>query len=390
MKADGRNQRHIETPLRVFQGANCLARMGAELKRLDCRRAVVICGSTLAQSGALNRLRDGMGGRFAGIFDGARPHAAVPSVLAAAEALRAAQADAVIAVGGGSAIVTARAATILFAEGGDLSAVCTSRDERGRLHSPRLDAPKIPNFVVPTTPTAASVTAGTAVLDVEDNVRRTMFDPKARASAVFIDPDLAMTAPSELVQVAALDSMTLAAEGLLANAGDMFSDAYLSHSLRQLAGSLQDLTAGDEPERRMELLMAALLCGRGIEHTSMGITTVLGHSIGITCELPNGLVKSVLLPHVLRFNADFAPAGVRRLARALDVENANAPLTQILVRLEDLRRSLDTPDRLRDIGVPKGKMSEIVAKSMDDWFLQSNPRPIGDARQLSDLLQQAF
>ena len=106
-----------------------------------------------------------MGERCAGIFSGVRAHSPAPAVAEAAQRLRRLEADAVVAVGGGSAIVTARAASILLAENGDLRELCTAMDERWLAAQPKLAAPKLPQLVIPTTPTTATVKAGSAVLD---------------------------------------------------------------------------------------------------------------------------------------------------------------------------------------------------------------------------------
>ena len=97
------------------------------------------------------------------MFTGVLAHSPVASVEAGAQELKRLEADAVIALGGGSSIVTARAASILLAENKDVRSLCTTRDSSGELHSPKLVAKKLPHFIVPTTPTTAMVKAGSAV-----------------------------------------------------------------------------------------------------------------------------------------------------------------------------------------------------------------------------------
>ena len=112
---------HVTPPLRLFQGPDSLRFLGRELERLNSRRAVIFCGASVAREGAmLDLVRSAMGERCAGVFSGVRAHSPAPSVAAAAQELQRLEADAVVAVGGGSAIVTARAASILLAEKGDV------------------------------------------------------------------------------------------------------------------------------------------------------------------------------------------------------------------------------------------------------------------------------
>jgi alcohol dehydrogenase class IV len=194
-----RSFRHIASELRLFHGSDSLQALRRELDRVNSRRAVIICGSSLARDGSpLALIRSLMGERCAGVFTGVSAHSPLPSVEQAARELKRLEADAVIAVGGGSAIVTARAASILIAENGDARNLCTSPDETGELKSPKLLAAKLPQLVIPTTPTTATVKAGSAVLDPVDGKRLALFDPKTRARAVFIHPDLISSPPGLL------------------------------------------------------------------------------------------------------------------------------------------------------------------------------------------------
>lgn len=199
---------------------------------------------------ALARVESALGERLAARFDGVREHSPLPAVEAARTALADAQADAVIAVGGGSAIVTARAATILLAEQRDVRELCTRREADGRLTSPKLLAPKLPQWVVPTTPTTAYAKAGSAVRDPETGERLALFDPKTGAQGIFIDPVMALTAPVELALASGLNAFSMAVEGLQSEVDDPLAEALLTHALRMLAEWLPRLRREpDDPNR---------------------------------------------------------------------------------------------------------------------------------------------
>lgn len=375
---------HIASPLRLFSGSDSLKHLGRELDRTNSRRAIIFCGSSLARTGALLELvRSEMGERCGGVFTGVRAHSPVPDVRAAAEALKRLDADAVVAIGGGSAVVTARAASILLAEGGEPRNLATSRDERGQLRSPRLAAPKLPQLVIPTTPNTATVKAGSAIFDPERGERLAMFDPKTRAHSVFIHPDFIGSAPDSLIVSASLDTLTLAIEGLVSRTGDPISDAMLMHALRLM---IRNLRSANDLDARGEMVAAAILCGQGTDHTGAGIATVLGHAIGGRHHIENGLAKAIVLPHVLRFNAGAATAGIEKLATALGVSK----LADVIAALEGLFGRLGIPRRLRDVGVPRDSLPAIATQGMGDWFLRGNPRAVSDAAELQALLVEAW
>lgn len=384
---------HITPALRLFQGAESLNQLGRELDRLNSKRALIFCGNSMVRQGSLiAQVRQAMGDRCAGVFSGVRAHSPVPSVMAAAEQIRQSAADAVVAVGGGSAIVTARAASILAAEGRDVRELCTTPDGKGGLKSPKLLASKIPQFIVPTTPTTAAVKAGSAVFDPVTGDRLALFDPKTRAQAIFVHPQMLGSAPRELVTSASLNTFATAMEGLMSRSGDPISDALLMHSVRLLGRHLQDMASHDDPAVRGDLVLAAMLCGQGTDYTGAGITTVLGHAIGARFNMENGIANAVVLPHVLRFNAEAASEGLDKVASALGQASGSteSALRVVTGSVEKILDTLGVPRRLRDVGVPADTLPGIASSSVDDWFLRGNPRTVKDAAELQQILEQAW
>jgi alcohol dehydrogenase class IV len=382
--------RHIFPPLRIFNGADSLKQLGRELDRLDSRRAVICCGSSLArEASALELIRAEAGDRCAGVSAGVAAHSPLPNVEAAASELHRLQADAVIAVGGGSAVVTSRAASILLAEKGDARKLCTSRNASGELSSPKLLAPKLPQIVIPTTPTTATVKAGSAILDPIDGSRLALFDPKTRAAAVFVHPELMATPPRALVVSASLNTLAMTIEGLLSRSGDPFSDGLLMHAIRMLADHLPSMASADSESARAELMFASLLTGHATDYTGAGIAIPLGHAISAKFHLDNGIANAVVLPHVIRFNAQASPQGVGKLARALDLPRG-ADAAAVVDAFQKLFASLSVPARLRDLGVTHESLGELAAVSMEDWFVRDNPRRVESAAELEQLLEEAW
>lgn len=386
-----RSFQHITPQLRLFSGPDSFDALGRELERIGSRRAVIFCGPW-AEGPLLNSVSAGMGDRCGGVYAGVLAHSPVASVEEAAGELKRLDADAVVALGGGSSIVTARAASILAAENGDPRSLCTTRDANGQLRSPKLLATKLPQFIVPTTPTTAMVKAGSAVFDPATGERLALFDPKTRAHAIFIHPDTIMSSPRALAVSASLNTFSMAIEGLTSRSGDPISDALLMHALRLVAQHLPDPKVEDDADVRGELLLAAVLCGQGTDYTGAGITTVLGHAIGASHHLDNGIANAIVLPHVLRFNGTAAECGLKKVATALGLPEANGEsLTELVVQAVDaLLGQLGIPRLLREVGVAQDALSEVAAHAIGDWFLRGNPRPIRNDSELQQVLQAAW
>jgi alcohol dehydrogenase class IV len=380
---------HIAPELRVFHGPESLAALKRELGRNRCQRAVIVCGRTISNSDALVSLKESLGSLLAGVTASAREHSPAAGVQEAAQCLEATRADAVIAVGGGSAAVTARAATILLAEQKPIAELATRRLADGTFESPRLNAPKLPQFVVATTPSTAFVKAGSAVHD-ESGQRLALFDPKTRAKALFVHPAFIATAPTKLVQSAALNAFANAVEALESPRCDPFSEALLMHALRLVKANLATAGEGD-PHARERLVVAAMLCGRGTEQGGTGLASVLAHAIGQRSHVANGIVNAIVLPHTLRFNA---PVTATRSATIIDAlggcSSERSSMPQASAVVETFLGTLPVPRSLREIGIAQEDLAGIAEAAMTDWFISRNPRPISDVRTLSEIIHAAW
>jgi alcohol dehydrogenase len=380
---------YVAPELRVYQGGDSLAALKRELERNGCRRAAIICGNTVSRSPELAALRDSLGSLVAGVTPSAREHSPVSGVDEATRFLAETEADSIIAIGGGSAAVTARAAAIASGENKPLAELCTRRTADGKFESPRLNAPKLPQFVVPTTPSTAFVKAGTAVHG-EDGERLAMFDPKTRAKAIFVHPDFVMTSPIQLVQSATLNAFANAVEALESPKCDPFSEALLMQALRLIKTNLHRVGGGGVGPREL-LVVAAIQCGRGTEQGGTALASVLAHAIGQRSHVANGIVGAIVLPHTMRFNATATlDRGATVIEALLDRGgSANGPAVASDV-VEKFLNRLAVPRALRDIGVKRDDLSEIADAAMLDWFISRNPRPVSDAAALREVLGAAW
>jgi alcohol dehydrogenase class IV len=382
------NLRHVTPAFRTFCGETALEALPRELARMDVKRVVIICVPALLEHpAAMARLYDAIGVKLVGEFDGVVEHSPLPAVEQARDFISERQADAVIAVGGGSSVVTARAASILHAEGRDIRDLCTQRQADGKLVSPKLAAAKVPQWVIPSTPTTAYAKAGAAVRDPETGERLALYDPKARAQGVLLDPVMALTAPERVVRSAALNALSMAVEGLQSRRVDPLADALLSHALRMVVSWLPRLA--DDPEDaqpRLNLMLAALLSGQGSDHTGGGLAQALSHAIGPRSSAANGVVEALLLPHAMRFNAAVLGHRLTAMADVLGVSGRDPQ--DVIAEIERLLAEFEVPTRLRDIGVAGGVLNEVADHAMDDWAITAGPR-VPDRDEVLQLLHDA-
>jgi alcohol dehydrogenase class IV len=382
--ADLLSYHHIATELRLYHGDDSLASLKKELERAGARRAVVVCGRTISHSDALARLQIALGTGVVAVAASVKENSPVSGVEEAARVITDNEADAIIAVGGGSAAVTSRAAAILVGEKKPLRELATRRLPDGKFESARLNGPKLPIFVMPTTPSTAFAKGGTAVHD-EDGTRLAMFDPKTRARAIFIHPDFVSTAPAELARNASLNAFTNAVEALESPNCDPISEAFLMQALRLLRRNLP-VVADEGTAARERLVVAAILCGRGTEQGGAGLASVLAHAIGHRAHVANGIVSAVVLPHTVHYNSPVTTQRVGTILEALG-EREEGDTGAVVARFLG---KVGATKMLRSLGIERADLPQIADTAMQDWFVGRNARPVKDAGALLEILEAAW
>lgn len=391
--------RHRSFPLSLHAGKDALKELRGEVDRAKGKRAFVVCGKSVAnKTDLIARVKANVGDKFAGVFDGVETSSPLPSVRAGAAAAREAGADVIIAVGGGSAMVTARAIIILLAEKGDIHDICTQYPPGQPPVSPKLMAPKIPNILVLTTPSTAMTRAGTAVKDVERAHRLELFDPKTRPFAMIWDDDALQTAPADLF----LSTSASALSGILASTAspriNPLSLADLLHGLRLSLESLPLMRSDPHnTTARMNLVAASFLSNRaldGMRGRAFGLISSLGHVIDtLYTDISHGDSSSLTTSWVMRFNLEQTSGGLARLAQALGVANG-LPEKEAAARtpdfIEDFYRKLGMPVRLRDARIPKEDIDHIAEEAMGDFYLHQNARKVKAKSELTELLNQMW
>ena len=389
-------------PIRIHGGDGVLSRLGEEVDRARGRRAFVVCGRTVAHDTDLpGRVEDALGERFAGLFDGVKAGSPLPSVESGVSMAAEAGADTIIALGGGSAVVTARAIVILLAEGGRAQDHATQYPPGHPPVSPRLMKPKIPNIVVLTTPTTAATRAGTAVVDPETGHRVELFDPKTRPSALFWDTGALLTAPPSLCISAAASCLSGVLGGLQSERlPNPLVEGDLLQSLRLMRENLPLVSASPEDgQARLDLCAAAYLSNRASDSgpggRALGVTGALAHSLDTRYpECSHGAAYSILTAPGMRINMECNLAGQSRLASLLGLANDGDDDRQAAERAVEWTGQtyldLGMPTMLRQVVVPQEGIEEIARDSMTDFAITRNVRPVRSPRDLEDLLRSIW
>jgi maleylacetate reductase len=341
---------------------------------------------TDAVTAALSRIQP----QVVGLFDACVEHTPRETVIAVAELLRSVQADLVVSIGGGTVIDTVKVALVALAEGLTRTEQLDDWHMRmapdGSRITPQPRQPPCRQIAVPTTLSGAEFSDLGGCTDTRFGTKQGYTGAFIGAAAVILDPRITVHTPDRLWLSTGVRAVDHAVEALcsinaqpLIDATSVRALALLGRSLKRYATDPADLAA------RLDGQQGAWLAATSIRRTEYGASHGLGHALGADAGVPHGITSCVLLPTVMRFNADVCARQMAEIAAALG--DARRPAAD---QVEELIANLGLPTRLSQLGIARERLAVIAQKGMANPWVHTNPRKIGGAAELEALLNQAW
>ena len=291
------------------------------------------------------------------VYDGIKPNPTIENVTAGVEACKAAGADVIVAVGGGSPIDTSKAiATIItnpeFADVRSLEGLAPTKN------------PCLPIIAVTTTSgTAAEVTINYVITDVEKNRKFVCVDPHDIPIVAIVDPDMSASMPTGLCAATGMDALVHAVEGYITKGAWELTDMLHLKAIEIIGRSLRSAVAGDYTGREA-MSLGQYIAGMGFSNVGLGIVHSMAHPLSAVYDIPHGKACAMLLTAVLKFNAPATGEKYREIARVMGVPDVDS-MNQETYR----QAAIDVIQKLADdVGIPKS-LSEAGVKREDIPFL---------------------
>ena len=365
-------------PELVF-GAGVLDEIGHAARRLGAVRPLLVTDEGVQAAGWSGQATTHLqrAGLVPTTWSAVTPNPKDHEVRAGAAAYLDAGCDVVVAVGGGSAIDAAKAIAVLVSNGGDIF------DYEGIDRIPR---PIPPMVAAPTTAgTGADVSQFAVITDTQRCLKATLIGKTLVPDISLTDPRLLVTMPDWLAATTGLDALTHGVEAYVSRAASFLTDEHALSAValvgRHLARSVHDPT--DTPAR-LGMARASLSAGLAFTNAILGAAHAISHQIGGMLDLPHGMLNAVLLPHVVRFNAELDPRRFRDLGCALGVRDADLlpddEVGEALAQeIAHLASSIGAPRRLSELGVVETDLASFARQTLRDACLTTNPREVSEA-----------
>ena len=342
-----------------YFGQGAIQEIVNEIKNRHFKKALVTSTPDLFEFKVATKVTDLLdaAGIAYEIYDGIKPNPTIENVTAGVAACKAAGADVIVAVGGGSPIDTSKAiATIItnpeFSDVRSLEGLAPTKN------------PCLPIIAVTTTSgTAAEVTINYVITDVEKNRKFVCVDPHDIPIVAIVDPDMSASMPTGLCAATGMDALVHAVEGYITKGAWELTDMLHLKAIEIIGRSLRSAVAGDYAGREA-MSLGQYIAGMGFSNVGLGIVHSMAHPLSAVYDIPHGKACAMLLTAVLKFNAPATGEKYREIARVMGVPDVDE-MDQETYR----QAAIDVIQKLADdVGIPKS-LSEAGVKREDIPFL---------------------
>ena len=308
------------------------------------------------------------------IYDNIKPNPTIENVTSGVAACKEAGAEAIVAVGGGSAIDTSKAiATIMtnpeFGDVRSLEGVAPTKH------------PCLPIIAVSTTSgTAAEVTINYVITDVEKNRKFVCVDPHDIPIVAIVDPDMSASMPTGLCASTGMDALVHAVEGYITKGAWELTDMLHLKAIEIIGRSLRSAVAGDFGGREA-MSLGQYIAGMGFSNVGLGIVHSMAHPLSAVYDIPHGKACAMLLTAVLKFNAPATGEKYREIARVMGVPDVDG-MDQDTYRqaaidvIQKLADDVGIPKSLSEAGVKREDIPFLAESAFNDACTPGNPRDV--------------
>ena len=358
----------------AFFGAGAIRHLPEEVQRRGLTKALIVTDKALVAAGAVKRVTDILDAHQLhwALYDEVVPNPTIAVVQRGVAVFKQAEADYLIAIGGGSPQDTSKAIGIIinnpeFKDVRSLEGFAPTRN------------PSVTLIAIPTTAgTAAEVTINYVITDEERRRKFVCIDPHDIPEVAIIDAEMMASMPPALKAATGIDALTHAIEGYITRGAWTLTDMLHLNAIKIISQSLRDSVKG-EMQAVEQMALGQYVAGMGFSNVGLGLVHGMAHPLGAFYNVPHGVANAILLPTVMAWNADYTGEKYREIARAMgvkDVESMSLPQARraAVDAVKQLCRDVGIPASLRDVGLKVDDIPALAQAALDDVCTGGNPR----------------
>lgn len=350
--------------------------LAEEIKNRGYKKVLVVTDKSLFDCGVTTKVTDVLDkAKIAySVYSDVKPNPTKANVWDGLKACKTAQADVIVAVGGGSSIDTAKAIGIIMTNPDKEDIVSLEGAVNTKNKS-------LPIIALPTTAgTAAEVTINYVITDEDREVKMVCVDPHDIPVLAIIDTELMASMPKSIAASTGMDALTHAVEGYITKAHNTMSDMFHMQAIKLIFEYLPAAVNDKDPDAIDKMGLAQYIAGMGFSNVGLGIVHSMAHQLGAVYDTPHGLANAILLPTVMRFNGEVCYERFREILIALGVDaksmNKDEVINKFVEMIEDLSRKVGITQTVKDTGCREEDLEMLAQKAMNDACRPGNPREV--------------
>ena len=359
----------------VIFGTGSISQVGESCLRLGAQHVLIVTDNGVIDEGWLKEVENSCQkvGLAYTVFSDLTSNPKDYEIHNGHTAYKEAKCDAILGVGGGSAIDVAKAIAILATNGGDII------DYEG---VDKINAPLPPLVMVPTTAGSGSeVSQFSIILDSNSERKFTIISKSLVPDIAIVDPETLITKSAFLTATTGLDVLTHGIEAYVSIAATPLSDVHARNAIRLVANNLRQSVASKlNREAKENMAMASLQAGLAFSNAILGAVHAMSHAIGGRFLLPHGDVNAILLPYVMEFNYVAIPEKFVDIAKLLGVDEQSVTILnageKAVEHVQALSRQIGAPQRLSELHLTEKDAAIVSEFALKDACIITNPRDI--------------
>lgn len=371
-----------------YFGAGSREVLSGEIARRGFKKAFIVADKDLIKFGTVKMVTDVLADFPYEIFSDFKANPTVTNVKNGVEAYKKSGADFVIAIGGGSAIDTAKGIAIVInnPEFSDVVSLEGVADTKNKC---------VPIIALPTTAgTAAEVTINYVIIDEKTGRKMVCVDPNDIPALAIIDADLMATMPKGLTAATGMDALTHAIEGYITKGAWELSDMFEIKAIELISKNLRTATyEGKNMVAREKMALAQYVAGMAFSNVGLGCVHSMAHPLGARFDIAHGVANALLLPIVMEYNMPAAKEKYCDIAKAMGVDITGMSVDEgakaAVDAVKKLSIDLGIPQTLREINIPESALGQLANDAFNDVCTGGNPREITEA-DILELYRKAY
>lgn len=360
-----------------------------EVQSRGFKRILVVTDASLVSAGVVDKVLEELDSNYIPyeVFSDVKPNPTVAEVQEGVKKCQQMGADCIVAIGGGSAIDTAKAIGVImtnpeYSDVVSLDGACNTKN------------PCLPIFALPTTAgTAAEVTINYVITDLTRVKKMVCVDPHDIPIVAIVDTELMASMPASLASATGMDALTHAMEGYITKAAWDMTDMFHLKAMSMIYQNLPKAVLEHDMDAINNMGVAQYIAGMGFSNVGLGIVHSMAHQLGAVYDTPHGLANAVLLPYVMRYNGEVCPDRFVDMGRAfgLDMNGVTGmdAVMKVVNAIQDLNQKLGIPAHLKEVGVKEEDIPMLSEKAMNDVCTGGNPRETS-VTDIEKIYREAF